>query len=132
MAMITAIVLTNNAKGAIHVDKQAMEQRARALQVELGGIIFAFPVDPDDPQSQYAVATLFGGGCVVYPDPLDIEDAAVLVGAIIETVKEEKYPFEYVRDVKFISYDPQANAPNVTMRRLRRDGGFTTIPAKGC
>lgn len=99
--------------------KQAIET-AKSLRQQLGGTIFAFPIEPDNPFSTYAVVVYAGDEYFVYPEATDITDAAAGVLVILEEFKKIGIAKDYNRDVRMVSYQAQMDAPSVTMRRLKR------------
>ncbi len=103
------------------MNKQGIEKKAEELRKQLGGIIFAFPIDEVDPFSKYAVVMYAGGMYHIYPDAADISLAAVGVKTILEQLELHGEDADYQRNVRFISCEAQMNAPSVTMRRLKKD-----------
>ncbi|WP_103108822.1 hypothetical protein [Brevibacillus reuszeri] len=100
---------------------QQIENRATQLKEELGGKIFAFPVDEADPFSEYMITMDSGEGHFkTYPQPLTINEVAACVKTLLEQLKEEGVDVEYSRDVRFISYQAQMDAPDVTIHRLKK------------
>ena len=99
--------------------KQAIET-AKALREQLGGTIFAFPIEPDNPFSTYAVVVYAEGQYFVYPEATDITEAAAGVMTILEEFKKIGMAKDYNKDVRMVTYQPQMDAPSVVMRRLKR------------
>lgn len=99
--------------------KQAIET-AKALREQLGGTIFAFPIEPDNPFSTYAVVVYAGGEYFVYPEATDVSEAATGVLVILEEFKKIGLAKDYDEDVRMITYKAQMDAPSVVMRRLKR------------
>lgn len=99
--------------------KQAIET-AKNLRQQLGGTIFAFPIEPDNPFSTYAVVVYAEGQYFVYPEATDITDAAAGVLAVLEEFKKVGIAKDYNTDVRMIIHKAQLDAPSVTMRRLKR------------
>jgi hypothetical protein len=100
---------------------QEIEKRAAQLKEQLGGKIFAFPVNDADPFSKYAIAMDLGGGHFkTYPKPMTINEVAACIKMLLEGLKEEGVNVDYSRDVRFISYQAQMDSPDVTMRRLKK------------
>jgi hypothetical protein len=100
---------------------QEIEKRAAQLKEQLGGKIFAFPVNDADPFSKYAITMDLGGGHYkTYPKPMTINEAAACIKMLLERLSEEGVNVDYSRDVRFISYQAQMDAPDVTMRRLKK------------
>lgn len=108
-----------------------VEQKALEIQQRLGGKILVFSVNEKDPFSLYAIAIDVGEGKLkTYEDKLTISDAASCLKILIESMKAEGLDVEYERDVRFVSYEAQMNAPDVTMRRMRKSLGAVhpTLP----
>lgn len=101
------------------MNKKQLQQKADNLRKQMGGTVFAFPVKEEDPFSAYAVVMFAGNKYHVYPKASNISEAAVGIATITKLMKESGYNFDYEKDVRFISYAAQINAPDVTMRRLR-------------
>lgn len=99
--------------------KQNAIKKAKDLRKRVGGTIFAFPINEKDPQSKYAVVVYAGGKYHVYPSASDISEAGVGIRTILEEFKKIGYPVNYEKDVRFVTYEAQVNAPDVTMKRLR-------------
>lgn len=109
-----------------------VEQKALEIQQRLGGKIFVFPVNEKDPFSLYAIAIDVGEGKLkTYEDKLTISDAASCLKILIESMKAEGLDVEYERDVRFVSYEAQMNAPDVTMRRLKKESSLSQLFEKG-
>ncbi|MBB6692336.1 hypothetical protein H7B90_13070 [Cohnella xylanilytica] len=101
-----------------------IEQMAREMQQRLGGKIFVFPIRDGDPFSHYAIAIDVGAGQFkMYEDSFSINEAAACLLTLIDSLKSEGFEVEYERDVRFVSYGAQMNAPDVTMRRIRNTPG---------
>lgn len=98
----------------------SIEKKANELKSQLGGRIFAFPVNEQDPFSKYAV-TMYNEKWITYPNSLDISEAADGIKILLETLEEEGHDADYGRNVRFISYQAQIDAPNVTIHRLKKD-----------
>lgn len=99
---------------------KAIEERARAYKERLGGMIFVFPVDEENPYSLYAFASFKGTDCWVYPEAAPMEDAAGHVLATLELLNESGFPSTYEKDVRFISCEAQMNGPSLAVRRLKK------------
>lgn len=109
-----------------------MESRARVMQSEIGGRIFAFPVDMDDPLSQYAIVMDMGSQQFkAYPNPVHISDAAGCILALLEGLDEQGESFDYEKDVRLISGLAQLNGPDVTMRRMKKQMEAKPVFASG-
>lgn len=101
--------------------KQEIKDKAKALRENLGGTIFAFPIEENNPFSEYAVVVFQQGEYFVYPQASDISLAANGVMHILDLFKKEGIEASYENDVRFISHQAQMDAPNVTMRRLKKE-----------
>ncbi|WDV94198.1 hypothetical protein [Brevibacillus parabrevis] len=100
---------------------QQIENRAAQLKEQLSGKIFAFPVDEANPFSKYAITMELGGGNYkTYPKLLRINEVAACIKMLLEQLKAEGIDVDYSRDVRFFSYQAQMDAPDVTMRRLKK------------
>lgn len=99
---------------------QQIEETAETLKSQVGGTIFAFPIDDRDPFSKYAVTMYTGEEYKTFPDTLVFEEAADGVAQLLEGLKENGFDADYERNVRFVSYEAQVNAPSVTMRRLKK------------
>ncbi|WP_407308786.1 hypothetical protein [Desulfosporosinus sp. SB140] len=95
-------------------------EKAKQLRKELGGTIFAFPLEEDNPFSPYGVVVFAGGQYFAYPNATDISEAAAGVLTILEEMKKHGFDTDYERNVRLISYQAQMDAPSVPMRRLRK------------
>jgi hypothetical protein len=104
------------------MDKQIIEQRAKRIRKSNGGTVFAFPVTEDDPLSKYAFSYFTGKEFIAFPEPLDINEVAMMILKTMEVFKGQGLSLNYEDDVRFITYDTQINAPDVTMRRLKKYG----------
>lgn len=100
--------------------KQRAISKAKQLRQELGGTIFAFPVEEHNQFSEYVVVMYAGGTYHIFPHTNIINDAAIGVMTALEEMKKNGYAINYEKDVRFISYESQMNAPDVTMRRLKK------------
>lgn len=110
------------------LDKKQITSTAKSLRAKFGGTIFAFPIEENNPFSTYAVVVYAGGKYFVYPEASNISDAALGVTTILREFKKIGEAVDYERNVRFISYQTQMDAPNVTMRRLKKDStNFRTI-----
>ncbi|MEV2286517.1 hypothetical protein ABND12_21360 [Paenibacillus larvae] len=100
--------------------KRLATEKAKQIKKELGGKIFSFPINDKDPFSKYAVVVYEGDTYHVYPEAEDISTAAVGIKVTLEHYKRNGEILDYDKDVRFVSYATQVNAPNVTMRRLKK------------
>jgi hypothetical protein len=99
----------------------AIENKAAELRSQLGGTIFVFPIDEQDPFSKYAVVVYAGGMYHTYPETENISVAAVGVQTILEQFKKHGEDVSFEKDVRFVSFEAQVNGPDLTMRRLRKE-----------
>lgn len=113
------------------MNKTAIEEKAKELRGRVGGTIFSFPINETDPFSKYAVAVYTGSGYNIYPEPLSIEEAAAGVYETLKGFKSIGLDDNYERNVRFVSYDAQMDAPNVTMRRLKKENVSRPLLKKG-
>ncbi|ARF66713.1 hypothetical protein B7C51_01150 [Paenibacillus larvae subsp. pulvifaciens] len=100
--------------------KRLATEKAKEIRKKLGGKIFAFPINDKDPFSKYAIVVYEGGIYHVYPEAEDISTAAVGIKVTLEQYQRNGEILDYDKDVRFVSYATQVNAPNVTMRRLKK------------
>lgn len=108
-------------KGWPILDIKEIEAKADDLRKKLGGKILAFPIHEADPYSKYAVVIYTGAEYKTFPDSLTIEEAAAGIRATLEGFADEGWDADYDRNVRFVSYEAQINAPSVTMRRLKKE-----------
>lgn len=102
----------------------SIESKARETQQRLGGKIFVFPINDDDPFSHYVIAIDVGAGQFkTYEDALTINDAAACLKELIDSMNAEGFVVNYERDVRFTFNEAQMNAPDVTMRRIKKTPG---------
>jgi len=99
--------------------KQQAIETAKAIREQLGGTIFAFPIEPDNPFSTYAVVVYAEGKYFVYPEATDITEAAAGIMTVLEEFKKIGLAKDYNTDVRMITYKTQLDAPSVIMRRLK-------------
>lgn len=78
------------------------------------------PIEEDNPFSAYAVVVYMEGIYIVYPESTNISGAAAGVLEILDIFKAEGLPADYNENVRLVSYQAQMDAPNVTMRRLKK------------
>ncbi|MDN4069238.1 hypothetical protein QYF50_15405 [Paenibacillus vini] len=104
------------------MNNKQIQERAKEIQNQTGGKIFCFPVHEDDPFSKFAVVIHVGEeNYRIYPKPLPIEEAAAGIQVTLEAFKKEGWDADYDRNVRFISYQAQIDAPSVTMRKLKKE-----------
>jgi hypothetical protein len=98
-------------------------EKAKQFRQQLGGTIFAFPIEEDNPFSKYAVVRYFEGEYFSFPDALNISEASAGVLAALEGLKERGLDsdYDYERNARIISYQAQMDAPSTTMRRLKKE-----------
>lgn len=109
------------------MDKKSIIEKAKESRKQMGGFIFGFPIEQDNPFSKYAVVVYSGGKYHVYPTADDISFAATGIKTIIEEFRKIGKKIVFEKDVRLFSYDAQMNAPDLTMRRLR-NGNYTFNP----
>lgn len=102
------------------MNNQQAIAKAQDIRAQRGGTIFSFPIREEDPTSPYAVVVFTGGMFHVYPEAENIQVAAIGVQTLLEEMKERGYSKDYETDVRFWSYEAQLNAPDVTMRRIKK------------
>lgn len=102
------------------MNKQQIIENAKAIREQLGGTIFAFPIEPENPFSTYAVVVYAGNQYFVYPEATDITEAAAGIMTVLEEFKKIGLVKDYNTDVRMITYKTQLDAPSVIMRRLKR------------
>lgn len=100
-----------------------IESKAAAIRAAYGGTIFSFPVNKNDPFSEYAVAVYTGSEYKVYGESMPIEEASAGIFGILEGYKKIGIDPDYDTHVRLVSYEAQVNAPSVTMRRLKKTKG---------
>ena len=106
-------------------------EKAKKLKKQLGGTIFAFPIEEDNPFSTYAVVMYADGKYFSYPDASDISTAAAGVLIILEELKKIGQDSDYKRNVRMISHQAQMDAPSTIMRRLKKANVCGGIYEKG-
>lgn len=106
------------------MNKPEIIRKTKKLMDELGGTIFAFPVEEENPFSKYAVVVYAGGKYHVYPEAGNISLAATGVLTIIEEFNKIGKRVTYQKDARLISHSAQINASDVTMRRLRNNPDY--------
>jgi hypothetical protein len=99
---------------------QEIKQKATELKNQLGGTIFAFPIEEENPLSNYAVVTMVGNSVSVFPHECTVEEAAVGIKEILKGFKKDSLDTNFDKNVRFISFQPQIDAPSVTMRRMKK------------
>ncbi|HHY67906.1 MAG TPA: hypothetical protein GX517_12070, partial [Alicyclobacillus sp.] len=103
------------------MNTRQIEKRAEFLRQQLGGLIFAFPINEEDPYSKFAVVVYTGDGFRAFPEPLDVSEAAAGIASIVEGLEENGHRVDFDREVRFLVGATQLNGPNVLMRRLREN-----------
>ncbi|MDD2212181.1 MAG: hypothetical protein PHW39_02870 [Syntrophomonadaceae bacterium] len=111
--------------------EEKVKSRAKEIRESLGGTIFAFPIEEDNPFSAYAVVVYQEGMYFVYPRATNISEAALGVLTILEEFKKIGVSVNYEKDVRLMSYQAQMDAPDVTMRRLKKGNVSTPLIQKG-
>lgn len=113
------------------MDIKLIEETANSIREQLGGRLFAFPIEPSNPHSKYAVTFYTDSDYKTYPDLLVVEEAAAGVASMIDGLKQSGRDIDFERDVRFVSYDAQINAPSVTMRKLKKEGSKSAVFKNG-
>ena len=121
----------NNVEEGAIIYEEKVKLRAKEIRESLGGTIFAFPIEEDNPFSAYAVVVYREGMYFVYPRVTNISEAALGVTTILDLLKKEGLPVNYEKDVRLISYQTQMDAPDVTMRRLKKGNVSSPLIQKG-
>jgi hypothetical protein len=114
----------------INVEEQ-LKLKAKGFRESLGGTIFAFPVEEDNPFSAYAIVVYRAGSYFVYPQATDISIAAAGVLTLLEEFKKIGVSVDYEKDVRLMSFQAQMDAPDVTMRRLKKGNVSKPLMEKG-
>lgn len=96
-------------------------ERAKHYRESVGGTIFSFPLEEDNPFSPYAIVMYAGGQYFAYPDATDISEAAGGIFTLLEEMKKSGMDADYERNVRMISHQAQMDAPSTTMRRLKKE-----------
>lgn len=105
----------------------SIKQKAIDLRNRLGGSIFVFAVEPDNPFSEYALAAYIGDDkWTICPFTGAIEDVCGGLMGAMQEFETRGLHIDYNRDVRVVSYPAQMNAPSVTMRRLRNHPEYYT------
>jgi len=94
---------------------------AKQLKERLGGTIFAFPTEEDNPFSAYAVVRYANGEYFAFPDAINIAEASAGVLATLKGLREIGLDADYERNVRIVSYQAQMDAPSTVMRRLKKE-----------
>lgn len=101
-----------------------MEQKAieaaKKLREHLGGTVFAFPIDPYNEFSEYAVVVYESEQYFVYPETEDISTAALCITVLLDEFKRIGKPKDFDKEVRLVTFKKQMDAPSVVMRRLKR------------
>lgn len=106
------------------MNNSEMIAEAANMKRSLGGEIFAFPTQAADPFSRYGVVVYAGNKYHVYPEAMNISEAAQGVLIIIEEYRKIGKVINYEKDVRLVTFEAQMNAPDITMRRLRKHGEY--------
>ena len=96
-------------------------EKAKQFKEQLGGTIFSFPLEEDNPFSPYAIVMYAGGQYFVYPDATDISKAAGGILTLLEEMKKNRMDADYTRNVRLISHQAQMDAPSTVMRKLKKE-----------
>ncbi|THF83719.1 hypothetical protein [Cohnella fermenti] len=108
-----------------------IEARADAIRKQLGGTIIAFPVEEENPFSKYAVTVFTGTGYRIYPESLTVQEASKCIYQTLKGFEESGMDDDYERNVRFAFYEAQMNAPDVTMRRMKKLYADRSLPLNG-
>lgn len=111
--------MNNVEMGLTILNNTEIELKAAEIRDRLGGKIFAFPVNEQDPFSKYVLAVFTGAEYNAYPETFDISEVASCIQEILTAIAAEGLDADFERNVRLVSYEAQMNAPSVTMRRLR-------------
>ncbi|WP_298202134.1 hypothetical protein [Desulfosporosinus sp.] len=95
--------------------------RAKQLKEQLGGTIFSFPLEEDNPFSSYAIVMCVEDQYFPYPDACDISEAASGIFILLEEMKKSGMDADYQRNVRMISHQAQMDAPSTVMRKLKKE-----------
>ena len=95
--------------------------KAEQFKEQLGGTIFAFPIEETKPFSSYAVVMYAGGKYFTYPDATNISEASAGVLAILKELEKRGLDADYERNVRIISYQAQMDAPSTVMHQLKKE-----------
>lgn len=106
-------------------------ENAKHLRDQLGGTIFAFPINESDPFSAYSIVMYAGGQYFEYPNATDISEAATGVLTLLEEMKKSGMDADYKRNVRMISYQAQMDGPNTVMGRLKKENVSKPFLAEG-
>lgn len=96
-------------------------EKAKQLKEQLGGTIFAFPMEEDNPFSPYSIVMYAGDQYFVYPDATDISEAAGGIFVLLEEMKKSGMDADYDRNVRLVSLQAQMDAPSTVMRKLKKE-----------
>jgi hypothetical protein len=109
------------------MDKKEIIEKARLLRKQVGGFILGFPIEDENPFSEYAVVVYEQGKYFVFPQANNLQLAAVGINTLINSYEKTGKKIKFKRDVRLISYEAQINAPDITTRRIRNNGHFQII-----
>lgn len=104
--------------------KRKLENKAKELKREMGGKIFTFPIEEDDPFSKFGFVAYYGKKYLVFEELMDITEVAQGILEMSNFFKRNGIKIKYEEDVRFVVYEAQKNAPSVTMKRLRDAKSF--------
>jgi hypothetical protein len=120
--------MSNNLKS--NFQTQSIE-KAKQLRQQLGGTIFSFPLEEDNPFSSYAIVMYAGGQYFPYPNATDISEAASGILILLEEMKKSGMDADYERNVRLVSYQAQMDAPSTVMHRLKKENTSRSIYREG-
>jgi hypothetical protein len=95
--------------------------RAKQIRESLGGTLFAFPIEEDNPFSSYAIVMYAGGKYFAYPNASDISMAATGIFILLEEMKKSGMGADYERNVRMITLQAQMDAPSTVIRKESAD-----------
>lgn len=84
-------------------------KKAKEIAKNTGGKIFAFPVENDNPFSQFALVVRISGKYMVFDDLLDMRGVAQGILETRKMLNKNGIKTNYDKDVRFVLYEPQKN-----------------------
>lgn len=104
-------------------EKQIIE-KAKQLREQLGGRIFSFPLEEVNPFSPYAIVMYANGQYFPYPKANNLSEASSGIFLLLELLKKTGEDADFERNVRLVSYQAQIDAPDITMRRLKKENSW--------
>lgn len=95
--------------------------KAKQFRETIGGTIFAFPIEEDNPFSSYAIVMYHGGQFFSYPQADNLPAVSAGIFLLLELLKKTGKDADYERNVRLISYQAQMDVPSTVMRKLKRE-----------